>query len=435
MPAPAQQLRPTALPSRQPPKEPPAQAARRLAMTMLMGRIGDAVDLSPLRASPVVSEQLSQQLERAAREQAQAMREEGEAPQEVDLDSVVRDAHRELVGLGVFGPLLEDEEVTEIHCLRFDQIFTVRGGNTVAEGVAFSNEEALSRVVARLAHQSGDPWKQGDAVIERRLPRAAFVAVAPPAAAHHVVSIRKRRRVDANFEELARANALSRPMAQFLEACVATRANILVTGAAPIQVLAALAAGSSAGERACVVQDVEEIATGAAQAVHLSAPDTRKLGEESVRAAARLRPERLVVTHLAGGVAAATIDAMAEGADGVLAALPAPTMRQGLSRLVAQLVLHRPGLGLEAMRDVVGEAFDLAVEVGTGVDGRTRVTRISELGGSDAKGIVARDVFVFSADPGGEGSFTATGVVPRIANDLAARGIKLDAAMFKRAAR
>ena len=52
------------------------------------------------------------------------------------------------------------------------------------------------------------------------------------------------------------------------------------------------------------------------------------------------------------------------------------------------------------------------------------------------KGIVARDVFLFSTDPqGGEGAHGATGVVPRIANDLAAKGSKLDAAIFKRGGR
>jgi Flp pilus assembly CpaF family ATPase len=201
--------------------------------------------------------------------------------------------------------------------------------------------------------------------------------------------------------------------------------------------LSALAATGAGAERVVVVQDVEEIGVaGHAHAVNLSIADTRRMGEECVRAAAKLRPERLIVTQLAGGVAAATVDAMAEGSDGVLAALPAPTLRQGLSRLVAQLVLHRPGLALDGMRDVVGESFDIAIEIGALPDGRLRVMRIAELGGSDAKGIVARDIFVFNADPAsGDGTFSATGVVPRIANDLAARGMKLDPAMFKRAGR
>ncbi len=435
---PPPQARPTAAPAaRVAPKESPAQAGKRLALTMLMGRIADAVDLSPLRASPVVPDALAQQIERAAREQAAAMREEGEAPQDIDLDAVMRDAHRELVGLGAIGPLLEDEEVSEIHCVRYDQIFTVRSGSTFNEGSCFSSEEALYRVIARLAQQSGDAWRAGETVIERRLPRASFVAIAPPAASTHVLSVRKRRRIESTLEDLVRGASLSRPMAQFLEACVVTRANILVSGAASGTVVAALASAGNPGERICVVQDVEEIFVGSAHAVSLAIVDTRKAGEECVRAAARLRPDRLIVTQLAGGVAAATVDAMAEGAEGVLASIAAPTLRQALSRVVAQLVLHRPGLGLEAMRDVVGEAFDVAVEAATMPDGRVRVVRISELGGSDAKGIVARDIFVFNADAaqGGEGGFSATGVVPRLANELAARGMKLDPAIFKRAGR
>jgi pilus assembly protein CpaF len=413
-------------------KEPPAQAARKLALTMLMGRIADAVDLSPLRQSPTVSEQLAQQIDRAAREQADAMRDEGEAPQDVDLEVVVRDAHRELLGLGAFGPLLEDEEVTEIHCLRFDQVFAVRGQTAQLEG-AFSHEEALARIIARLCAQSGEPWRAGEAVIERRLMRATFVAIAPPAAASHVVSIRKRRRVESSLEELARQGALTRPMAQFLEACVAARANVLVTGGAPMAMLAALAASGTGAERICLVQDVEDVVTPHAHAVTLTIPDTRKGGEDCVRAASKLHPDRLVVTLLAGGVAAATVDAMTEGTDGVVGALSAPTLRHALSRLVAQLALHRPGTSLEGMRDVVGETFDVAVEVAPLPDGRVRVMRIAELGGSDAKGIVARDVFVWSADPqGGEGAHGATGVVPRIANDLASKGAKLDASIFKR---
>ncbi|MBX3222870.1 MAG: CpaF family protein, partial [Labilithrix sp.] len=428
----------TAPPPRVPPKETPAQAGRRLALMTLLDRIADAVDLSPLRASPTVSDAFTQQIERAARDQANAMREEGDAPEGIDLDAVVRDAHRELVGLGAFGPLLEDEEVSEIHCVRFDQLFTIRGGASVgAEPTAFSSEEALYRVIARLAQQSGDPWRPGETVVERRLPRAALVAIAPPAAANHVVSIRKRRRVEATLEELTRAGSVSKAMAQFLEACVAARANVLVSGSSPLPLLAALAAaGGAGGERVVVVQDVEEIGVGNAHAANLSLGDTRKLGEECVRAGSKLRADRLIVTQLAGGVAAATVDAMAEGSDGVLAALVAPTLRQGIGRLVAQLVLYRPGLSLEGMREVVGEAFDIAVEIGAFPDGRLRVTRIAELGGADAKGIVARDLFVFNADPaGGEGSFSATGVVPRIANELAARGMKLDASLFKRSGR
>jgi pilus assembly protein CpaF len=404
---------------------------------MLLGRISDAVDLSALRDASQVAPEFAQRIERAATEQAKAMADEGEAPQAVDLESVARAVVRELVGVGAFGPLLDDDRVSEIHCTHYDHLSTVRDGAVHQESFAFSSEEALVRALHRLAHQSGDPWRAGEPVLERRLQRSSLVALAPPVAANHVASIRKRMRVESTLEDLVRESTLSKAMAQFLEACTTAGANVLVAGAASGRLLSALASTGQPRDRVCVVHDVEDIGVGGADAISMAVADTGHLAEDCVRAAARLRPSRLVVAQLAGAVAAATLDAMAEGHASVLAAIAAPTLRQGLSRLVAQLVLHRPGLGVEAMRDVVGEAFDMAIEVATLADGRLRVIRIAELCGSDAKGIVARDLFVFNADNADarEGAFGATGVVPRLVTDLAARGTKMDPALFKRAAR
>lgn len=423
----------TATPPRVSAKEASVLAARRLALTMLVGRIADAIDLSSLRTSPLVPDAFAQQIERVSRDQARGMRDEGEAPADVDLDVLARSAHREFVGLGAIEPLLDDEEVTEIHCVRYDQIFSVRKGTTVHEGLAFSSDEALRRVIARLAEQSGEGWRSGETIIERRTSRAAIVAIAPPSASTHALSVRKRRRVDVTLEDLVRQSALSRPMAQFLEACVVAHVNILVAGAVTSGVLSALASAGAVGERACVLHDLEEIGITGAHVVNLSI--TEGGGEECVRAVSRLNPQRLVVAHLTGAVAAATVDAVSDGREGVLAAINAPTLRHGFSRLVGQLARLRPGLGFESWREVVGDSFDLALEVTSLPDGRIRVTKIAEVGGTDTKGIVLRDLFVFNAESGGDGAFSATGVVPRIANDLAQRGTKLDPTLFKRTGR
>jgi pilus assembly protein CpaF len=421
-----------AAPSRSLAKPTAAHPGRRLALTTLLDRIADTVDFAPLRASPVVSDPLAIQLERAAQEAAAAMRKDGEAPEGVDLDAIVREAVRELVGTGPIGALLDDDDVTEIHCTRFDQIVTRRAGaGVVTEPTTFSSEEALYRAMVRLAQQSGDPWRPGEPVMERRVPRGTMLAVTPPLSSHHVVSIRKFSHVNGSLDALTQAGVLSKPMAQFIEACMAARANILVFGTKPLPVLAALAAGATSSERVVSVQDVEEVGAGGAHVAKLSVLDAGKGGEESVRAAVKLHPDRLIVSPLVGGVAAGTLDAILGGNRGVLAALPGPSLRQAVGRLVAQLALYRPSsLTLDGMREVVAEAFDVAIEVVVLAEGRLRVTRIAELG-PDAKGIAIRDIF--TADAGAEGG--ATGAIPRIAADLANQGIKLDPALFKKAAR
>jgi pilus assembly protein CpaF len=422
-------------------RETPQQAARRLALITLVDRVAETIDLTPLKVSPMVEEQLSHLIDRTVREQAKIMRDEGEAPEGTDVELLIRDALREFVGLGPVGPLLEDDEVTEIHCVRHDQVLAVRSGTLQLADASFTSEESLGRTIARLAAQTGEPWRPGELVLERRLVRGAqMIGIAPPAAASYVLVIRKRRRVDMSLEDFVRAGALSRAMATFVESCLVARANVLVCGptsSGTAAFLAALASTGPAGDRVAVVQELEEIGVTAAHVVSLNLPDYRQRGEESVRAAARVRPDRLVVAALAGHVGAATLEAIADGAEGVISAVHAPSLRQGLSKLVAQLVLARPGFNVESARECVGEAFDIAIELGRLPDGRPRVIRLAELGGSDGKGVVARDVFTFVTEGGGagDGTFAVSGVVPRVVGEFAARGVKVDPNIFKRVGR
>jgi pilus assembly protein CpaF len=425
---------PTAAP-RVAPRETAAQAGNRLALITLVDRIADAVDLAPLRANPVVEEGLAQSIERAARAQAAAMREEGEVPEGIDLEILARDAIRELVGLGAIGALLDDDEVTEIQCVRNDQVLAHRAGALVHADASLTSDEALGRVIARLAQQAGEPVRAGEVVIERRLPRGALmIAIAPPAASAHAVVIRKRRKVDGTLEDLVRSGALSRPMAVFLDACVQARANMLASapaGTSTALLVAALASAAPPGERIALLSDVEEVQVPHAHVVAISLADGRpRASEEVVRAAGRLRSDRLILSSIPTGATAPLLEAIGEGAEGVIAAGSAPSLRQLLSRFTSQLLLSRPGLDVEAARECVAEAFDVAIEMTTLSDGRARVLRIAELGQNDGKG--PRDLFVFIPDASGEGTFQATGVQPRAVADFAARGVKVDISIFKR---
>jgi len=423
------------------PRESAEQAAHRLALVTLVDRVSEVIDLTPLKVSPLVDEPFSRLIHRTVREQAKLMREDGEAPEATDLELLIRDALHELVDLGPVGPLLDDDEVTEIHCVRHDHVLAVRGGSLQYAGASFTSEDSLARAIARLAAGAGEAWRPGELVVERRLPRGAqMIAIAPPASATYVLVIRKGRRVDMSLEDFVRAGALSRAMATFLESCLVARANILVCGptsSETVALLAALASTGPAGDRVAVVQDLDEIAVAAAHVILFNPSDSGQRGEESVRAAARVRPDRLIIAALAGHMGAAALEAIADGADGVIAAIHAPSLRQALPKLVAQVLLARPSFDIELARECIGESFDIAIELGRLPDGRPRVIRLAELGGTDDKGIVARDIFTFVTEGAGaaEGSFTVSGVVPRVVSEFAARGVKVDPNIFKRVGR
>ena len=184
-------------------------------------------------------------------------------------------------------------------------------------------------------------------MLERKLARGAqMLGIAPPASAGFVLIIRKRRRADSSLEEFVRAGALSRAMATFVEGCLGARANILVCGstaAGTAGFLSALAGANSGADRVVVLQDLDDIGVGAGHVVTLNLIDSRQRGEEAIHAAARIRADRVVVCSLAGSLVSATIDVIAGGAEGVIAAAQAPSLRQALARLVNQLVNVRPG--------------------------------------------------------------------------------------------
>ncbi len=418
------------------PRPTPQQAAHRKALIALVDRVADAVGVAALDLSPVLDEALVERIDSTARLQARAMRADGEAPETVDLDALARDALRELVGDGPLGPLIEDDLADEIYVPRPDCVIAVRDGQVSIVDPAFTSEEALSRVVARLAHQSGEPAREGEVILDRRLEGGArMTAVAPPLAGGWTVTIRKPVRAEVSLDDQVRGGAMSRSMAVLLEACIAARANVLVVGSGSgviSTMIAALAFASGAGERLAYLADADDVQVAHAFVTRLMLGDRAASGTELLRAASRLRPDRLVVGLLSAPLAAAMVDAICEGSEGVVAGLYAPSLRHALARIVAQVGLARGGSSLEVAREAVADCFDVAVEVVRATDGRPRVTRLAELAGSDAAGVIVRDLFQSSADGTGEAGYVATGATPRFLHDFAARGIKLDPALFRR---
>ncbi len=108
--------------------------------------------ISPLGVSPVVEDSLAHEIDAASRDQARAMRADGEAPETVDPEILARDALRELVGLGPFGPLLEDDQATEVHVPRADVVLALRDGQLALLDCLHERGSAGSR-----HHPSGPP--------------------------------------------------------------------------------------------------------------------------------------------------------------------------------------------------------------------------------------------------------------------------------------
>lgn len=265
-----------------------------------------------------------------------------------------------------------------------------------------------------------------------------FAVVAQVEGAGTMVTIRKPQRADQTLDDLVRTGAVSRVVASFLSQSVASRANVLVTGAygsGATTLLGALAAAGSTEDRVVVLQEDDELVFNQPHTVSILLGDTAQAGARAVRAALRAHPDRLVIGAFAGHVVTEVVDAVGDGFEGVMAAARAPSLRHLVARLPADIAATRGNISLEVAREWLASAFDLVVEVAKLRDGRMRVLRVGEMVVENGQ-LVVRDVFTFVVErlaAGGavEGSFAATGHVPRVAEDLALRGSALDPALFK----
>jgi pilus assembly protein CpaF len=421
--------------------DPAVLVAHRAALTSLVEHVSAAVDLRPIAAGGSPDPALSARIERTLSERAAAMKSQGELRDDLDPEALVAEARRELLDLGPLTQLFDDEDVSEIHVTRHDYVVAVHGRRQVPSEVAFTSEQAVDRTIRRLCALAGQPLEPGERFIERRLPRGARMFVVLPNAgdAGHMMVIRKPQRADLTLEDLVRSGTISRAMAGLLAQCIAARANILVTGSVgsgTTSLIGALAAAGSTDDRVVVLQEDDELIFNQPHTISILLGETAAENARAVQAAARVRPDRLVVGAFAGAVAAEVVDAIGDGIDGVLAAARAPTLRQSVARLTSDLAATKPGVLPDAAREWLASSFDLAIEIARLRDGRHRVLRLAELG-VEGGAVVVRDIFTFAIErtaAGGllEGAFHPTGVVPGLVEDLVARGVQIDLSMFKR---
>jgi len=419
--------------------EPPEDAGvYGTALATLVERVIEHLPSAALDGA--IDDALTARVERAIPEQLAALDKEGEIPRDAARESLAPDARLELLGLGPLGPLLDDAGVSVINVARYDRIAVVRNGRSAKVHPTFSTEASLCRTVARLCQRAGEPLAAGERVVERRLPNGAKASavIGPAAASGTVLLVQKPRRVALSIDDLVRSGTISRAMATFLSHCVAARSNILVVGPRDAGTSSVLSALSAAGEGPIVsVQDLDDVVAHDPAATRFSLGESGAESRNLVQIAARMPDSRLVIELRDSDVTGAVVEAIGEGADGVVAALRAPSLRRASARLPGDLAVSRQGMSIAAAREWIASSFDIAIEVSRLRDGRHRVLRVAELQGVAGDEIKLQDIFTFVVErtaAGGavEGTFSPSGVVPRIVEELNARGVPLETSLFTR---
>src|SRR5262249_21872819 len=99
-----------------------------------------------------------------------------------------------------------------------------------------------------------------------------------------------------------------------------------------------------------------------------------------LRAALRMRPDRIVVGEVRGPEALDMVQAMNTGHDGSLSTCHANSALDALRRVESMVLEGAPGLPLHALREQVHASLALVTPPARRADGARRVIEVSEVG-------------------------------------------------------
>ena len=362
-------------------------------------------------------------------------------------EAMIVDVFNELFGLGPLEAFLHDAAISDILVNRHNRIYIERDGGIEESDVVFNDDEHLLQIIERIVSSVGRRIDESSPMVDARLADGSRVnAIIPPLALDGpALSIRRFRTHRLAAQDLVERSSMTQPMLDFLKAAVSARLNIIVsggTGAGKTTLLNILSSFISDRERIITIEDAAELMLPQRHVVRLETRPANIEGKGAVRPrdlvinALRMRPDRIVVGEVRGEEALDILQAMNTGHNGSLTTIHANTPRDALHRLDRMVAMANLNVPDKAVRQQVASAVNLVVQVSRLSDGTRRVTGIAEIVGMEGEVITMQDLFLFERTgitPEGRvtGKFRATGIRPKVSDELAAAGFPLPAAMFE----
>jgi pilus assembly protein CpaF len=361
--------------------------------------------------------------------------------------TLTQDLYFEVTGLGPLEILLKDDTVNDILVNGSQQIFVERDGKLELSDVTFKDEKHLMRIIDKIVSAVGRRVDESNPYVDARLQDGSrFNAMVPPVAVDgSLVSIRKFKKDKLGIEDLVRFGAFTEEMAAYLQAAVATRLNIIVsggTGSGKTTTLNALSSFIDNNERILTIEDTAELQLQQAHVGRMESrpPNVEGKGEVSPRDclknALRMRPDRIIVGETRGEEVIDMLQAMNTGHDGSMTTIHANNARDGISRLENMIAMAGIEMPLKAVRSQISSAVNLIVQASRLQDGSRRMTSITEITGMEGDVISMQEVFRFqrvglTPDNKIIGHFTATGVRSAYSDRFKLWGYDLPPAIFE----
>ena len=360
---------------------------------------------------------------------------------------IVADICDEILGLGPIEPLLKDDSITEVMINGPKKIFVERKGKLQLTNVQFHDDAHLMTIIERIVSPLGRRIDEASPLVDARLADGSRVnAIVPPLSLiGPCVTIRKFSKNPLSIDNLVGFGSLSEEMAEFLQACVKARLNIMVsggTGSGKTTTLNVLSSFIPDDERIVTIEDAAELRLQQQHVVTLESRPANLEGKgaitirDLVRNALRMRPDRIIVGEVRSGEALDMLQAMNTGHDGSLTTGHANSPRDILSRLETMVMMAGMDLPVRAIREQIASALDLIIQQSRIQDGSRKITYITEVQKMEGDTIVLQDLFTYvqtGINESGKsvGYYEASGLQPMFLNKFKMNNVELPKGFLK----
>ncbi len=356
-----------------------------------------------------------------------------------ELERMIQEILDEVTGLGPLEPLLHDSSISDILVNTYDTIYVERRGQLELTSVRFRDNDHLRQIINRIVSRIGRRVDETSPMVDARLPDGSRVnAIIPPLAVDGpLLSIRRFGGTPLRVRDLLTLGSANRPMLAFLAAAVQAKVNILIsggTGAGKTTLLNALSRFIPDSERVVTIEDAAELQLQQRHVARLETrpPNIEGKGEivtrDLVRNSLRMRPDRIIVGEVRGAEVLDMLQAMNTGHEGSMTTVHANTPRDGLTRLETMIGMSGVPLSEDGTRKTIARGLQLVVQLSRGIDGRRRITSITEITGVEGTAITTQEIFSFNQEGVDErgavrGEFVSSNIHPHIMERIARFGL------------
>ncbi|USR79315.1 TadA family conjugal transfer-associated ATPase [Arcanobacterium pinnipediorum] len=270
----------------------------------------------------------------------------------IDIANVDAQVRHEVTGAGLtIGPLLEDPSVTDVVVNGPGQVWADRGQGMVAVPIVEGDQSvrsagAVRALAVRLAALCGQRLDDSSPIVDGTFASGVrlHAVIAPLSASGTLISLRTHRARVFSLEELAQLGGLKPSLVPLVHALVEKRANVIIsgaTGAGKTTFLNAVLSRVAGTERILIIEESAELAPQHPHVLHLQVrrANVQGAGEvtmsDLVRAAMRMRPDRIILGECRGPEVRDVLGALNTGHEGGWATIHANSAQDVPARLVA----------------------------------------------------------------------------------------------------